>query len=98
MANRYRSSTSGYIAFAIFLLSPLGCWLAPAVNATAGSRVVIPYWNNFLTLNMTILGVTFPQTTIEAREAFRAVFSDFSGALASSAKPAPSNRGRFRSR
>jgi hypothetical protein len=72
-------SASGYIAFAIFLMCPLVCWLAPAVNAAPGATVIIPYWNNFSTLNMTILGVTFPQTTAETREAFRAVFSDFTG-------------------
>lgn len=72
-------SRSGYSAFAVFLLCPLLCWLAPAVTAAPGSRVLITYWNNFSTLNMTILGVAFPQTTTETREAFRAVFSDYAG-------------------
>lgn len=42
---------------------------------------MIPYWNNFSTLNLTILGIPLPHTTTEAREALGQMLTSHTGLI-----------------
>jgi hypothetical protein len=72
-------SRSGYLAFAVFILCPLACWLIAPGKYTPRSQALSSYWNHFSVLNMTLLGVDLPHTVPEARAALRQVFSSPTG-------------------
>jgi hypothetical protein len=72
-------SRSGYLAFCVFLLCPLACWMIEPGRYTPKSHALSYYWNHFSVLNLTILGVDLPHTIPEARDALRQVFSSHTG-------------------
>ena len=72
-------SRSGYLAFFVFLLCPLVCWLVDPRKYTPSAYVVISYFKNFSPLNMTILGVATPHTRAEGASAGLRVFSSDTG-------------------
>ena len=74
-------SRSGYLAFCIFLLCPLACWLIEPGRYIPKSHALSSYWNHFSVLNLAILGVDLPRTIPEGREALRQVFSSHTGLI-----------------
>jgi len=70
---------SGYVAFAIFLLCPLACWLIDPGQLKPTGYAMASYWNNFSTLNLALLGIHAPQTPVEARDALMRVFTSRTG-------------------
>ena len=74
-------SATGYLAFAVFLLCPLVCWLLPVGALGARSSSIAAYWNNFSILNMTLLGVQSPQSPSEAKLVLQQVFRSHSGVV-----------------
>jgi hypothetical protein len=74
-------SRSGYLAFGVFLLCPVVCWLIDPRTHTPNAYVVISYFKNFAPLNMTILGVAMPHTRDEGANAGLQVFSSHSGLI-----------------
>ncbi|MGD0617707.1 MAG: hypothetical protein ABSB67_08605 [Bryobacteraceae bacterium] len=74
-------SRSGYIAFGVFLLCPVACWFVDPGFHLPTRDALIPYWNNFSTLNLTILGIPSPHSTTEAREALSQMLTSHSGLI-----------------
>jgi len=74
-------SRSGYLAFFVFLLCPVLCWLVDPRRHTPSAYVVISYFLNFGPLNMTILGVGMPHTKAEGASAGLQVFSSDRGLM-----------------
>jgi hypothetical protein len=74
-------SRSGYLAFAVFLLCPVACWLVDPRRYTPSAYVVVSYFLNFAQLNMTILGVGVPHTRAEGAAAGLQVFSSDRGLM-----------------
>lgn len=72
---------SGYIAFAIFLLCPLACWLIDPGQLRPAGYAMASYWNNFSTLNLALLGIKTPQTPSDAATALRLVFTSRTGLI-----------------
>jgi hypothetical protein len=72
---------SGYIAFVIFLLCPLACWLIDPGQLHPTGYAMASYWNNFSTLNLALLGIHAPQTPGEARDALTMVFTSRTGLI-----------------
>src|SRR5271154_2122094 len=70
---------SGYIAFVIFLLCPVACWLIDPGQLHPSGYAMASYWNNFSTLNLALLGIHAPQTPGEARDALTMVFTSRTG-------------------
>lgn len=74
-------SKSGYLAFGVFLLCPLACWLIDPGKFLPSSHAIASYWNNFSILNLAMLGVSQPQTPDQARKALALVFTSSSGLI-----------------
>ncbi len=75
-------SRSGYLAFTVFLLCPLVCWLVQPGRYTPNPHALSYYWNNnFSVLNMTLLGIDLPHTAAETRSALLQVFSSRGGLI-----------------
>jgi hypothetical protein len=75
-------SRSGYLAFGVFLLCPLVCWLVHPGSYTPNPHALSYYWNNkFSVLNMTLLGIDLPHTAAQTRTALLQVFSSPAGLI-----------------
>ena len=74
-------SHSGYLAFCVFLLCPIICWLVDPRRHTPSAYVVVSYFLNFAPLNMTLLGVGMPHTKAEGANAGFQVFSSDRGLM-----------------
>jgi len=74
-------SRSGYLAFSVFLLCPLVCWLVNPGKFPPSTNAIVHYWNNFSVLNLTLLGLTQPETTAATRTALQEVFSSSAGLI-----------------
>jgi hypothetical protein len=72
---------SGYVAFLIFLLCPLACWLIDPGQLRPAGYAMASYWNNFSTLNLALLGIKTPQTPADAMTALKLVFTSRTGLI-----------------
>lgn len=74
-------SRSGYVAFGVFLLCPVICWLIDPRRFTPSAYVALSYFKNFSPLNMIILGVDSPRTRDEGAAAALQIFSSDRGLI-----------------
>lgn len=58
-------SRSGYLAFCVFLICPVACFLIDPRKYTPNAYLVLSYFRNFAPLNLTLLGIDLPHTRSE---------------------------------
>lgn len=75
-------STSGYIAFACFLVFPLLYFFIKPVSLAPTDYVVQTYWHPFSALNAALLGLANPRSQMEMDENVRRVFGSSAGLIA----------------
>jgi hypothetical protein len=74
-------SRSGYLAFGVFLLCPLACLLIDPLRHTPSAYVAVPYFFNFSSVNLTILGLDTPHTRAEGVNAASQIFESHKGLI-----------------
>lgn len=72
-------SRSGYLAFCVFLLCPVVCFLIDPRRYMPSAYVAVSYFFNFASVNLAVLGLHFPQTRAEGVNAAAQVFMSHKG-------------------
>jgi hypothetical protein len=74
-------SRTGYLAFCVFLLCPVACLLIDPRRYMPSAYVALSYFFNFAPVNLTILGLPFPETRAEGVNAASQVFMSEHGRM-----------------